>query len=81
MGEKLQGLTVIYGDDILRCQTCHCVEESNGNLICLNQCKHTHHVRCLVEHARVNGMVCPDCDAKYEDVRMTIAVALGGANS
>ena len=68
-------MTVHYKNDIMRCQLCHCVEESNGSMISLNNCLHTYHISCLIDYAYVNKNLCPECNEPYNDIRFNIALA------
>ncbi len=70
-----QSLNVIYEKDIIRCQLCHCVGESNGSLAEMSECKHTYHISCLIDYACVNAMNCPECNKGFYDVRLSLAVA------
>ena len=68
-------MNVIYEADYNRCQICHCVDESNGKFVCLSHCKHTYHITCLIDYSSNNSMKCPECNPKFYDVRLSLAVA------
>ena len=70
-----QGLDVIYTNDIIRCQLCHCIAESNGNMTMMQHCKHSYHIKCLIEYCSNNSMICPECSMKFDDIRISLAVA------
>jgi hypothetical protein len=70
-----QSLDVIYDKDITRCLLCHCVEESCGAMAEMSECKHTYHISCLIDYACVNAMKCPECNNKFYDLRLSLAVA------
>jgi hypothetical protein len=81
MTSNCQGLEVIYTNDIVRCQLCHCVSESDGKIARMDQCNHTYHIRCLIDHAYINHMICPECDKEFSDIRLSLAVAYKQRNT
>jgi hypothetical protein len=77
----VQGLNVVYEKDIMRCQLCHCVEESNGRMAQMQTCKHVYHIKCLIDYASVNAMKCPECNDDFRDCRLSLAVAYKHGNN
>lgn len=71
----MQGLNIVYEKDILRCELCHCVEESSGRMAQMQTCNHVYHIKCLIDYASVNAMCCPECNANFKDCRLSLAVA------
>jgi hypothetical protein len=47
----------------------------NNDMLSLNDCKHTYHTSCLIEHVCKNGKECPICKKKIDDIRLSVAVA------
>lgn len=72
---NIQQINVEYDEIIMRCQLCHCVEESNGTMISMCKCNHTYHISCLIKYCVKNEIKCPECDQKFYDSRLAIALA------
>jgi hypothetical protein len=89
----VQGLNVVYEKDIMRCQLCHCVEESNGSkngsnaniknqrMAQMQTCNHVYHIKCLIDYASVNAMKCLECNDDFRDCRLSLAVAYKHGNN
>ena len=73
---SIQGITVDYTDAELCCQICNCRSCSNGSMITTDDCNHTFHVSCLIDHiSKHKNMICPKCCKDVYDIRLSLAVA------
>jgi hypothetical protein len=80
---SVQSLTVNYTSDMMKCLLCNCVNESNGNMLTTDDCKHTFHISCLIDCISDNDchMQCPECSTNFDDIRVLLAVAYRAENT
>jgi hypothetical protein len=77
----IQGITVDYTNNLLTCQLCNKHAPSHGGMLQMDKCGHIYHIQCII-HAidekhdnDVNVMQCPCCQHKFQDTRLTLAIA------
>jgi hypothetical protein len=75
MTSNKQTITVIYTDEIIKCEKCNYSENSNGKMLSLDKCKHKFHIKCILEYGYNNCHKCPICMIEIDDIRLKIATA------
>ena len=71
-----QNIEVIYTNDIVKCSLCNKEEQSNGKICIMKDCNHHYHIKCIINYVVINNKKnCPICQKKFDDIRISIAVA------